>query len=373
MVKRASHGSGAGIARKWSGFPKVGTLCGSRSPDGVGSRFGLSFQQGEGIVMRRSLHVLILLWVTVWLMTSNPFARSQELNPAIHKARNLLCHNCHIGIALLESAVQSSPHDIACWEEYVYELNFSTRFYFAERASRESLRLNPDDPVLLVSRARILQPAPALDVLALLEKRPGHSEEAKRLRELVQLGLGVPRDWNDLSLYVDWAKANSRRKRWNRALAAVDEGLRKSNMPPQYDGNPELVRELLASKAELLASKAMVLVNTGKFDQAMELEKACDYLQLVIDGGYDGIGDNLLDLNRPDLAIRSFGGKTPEKQDNREKDEQRMVLACAYAETKDLDRAERLLRGATPRHKFSCFRRFWRRGRTSVPSSWELE
>ena len=69
----------------------------------------------------------------------------------------------------------------------------------------------------------------------------------------------------------------------------------------------------------------------------MELQKACGYFQWELAGSYCGLGDCLLKQGKPDLAIRSFGGREPQNV------ECAKVLAWAYAQTKDFTRAEKLL------------------------------
>jgi tetratricopeptide (TPR) repeat protein len=267
-----------------------------------------------------------------------------EPDELIHKARDKLYTQRNVAIHILENSVKRSPQNVAYWSEYVYALNVDGRFYFAERASRESLRIHPNDPLLLMARARILQPAPALDVLELLEKQPGHAEEARQLKELVRLGLGVPKDWDHPHLYVVWADRSMYFKRWDRAMQVLEEGLEK------VAAAKELVDRGVISEHHgyadpayaraLRERKAMALVMTGKLDQGMEFQKASGYPQVGIDGSHKGIGDCLLDSGEPQLAVQSFGGKLPKKGEP-----QRRVLAWAYAEIGDFEMAEQLLKG----------------------------
>ena len=85
----------------------------------------------------------------------------------------------NVGIWILEDAVKHSPHNVHYWAALVDTLDQEERreFYdtirpsrFAERASRDALKLNPGDPLLLVARARLLEPWAALEVLDELEK-----------------------------------------------------------------------------------------------------------------------------------------------------------------------------------------------------------
>ena len=193
--------------------------------------------------------------------------------------------------------------------------------YFADRASREALRLNPNNPKLLVARARVLKRGPALDVLDELEKLPGHADEARRLKEIVALYLPIPYQPalpGDCAVVVDRLVYVGKS---DRAAVVVGEGLAKA---------PD-------SKA-LLARKAMLLALAGKLDESMELQKRCGYLQVDWEMWYQGLGDCLLFKGRPDLAIQSFGGNDPKKV------EHRRILACAVRQTKDFARAEKLLK-----------------------------
>ena len=82
--------------------------------------------------------------------------------------------------------------------------------------------------------------------------------------------------------------------RIDRALEVVDEGL---------SSTPRTVNSWRL--------RAMVLALQGKFDEAMEVQKACGYCQLEIDS-YSGLGDCLLKQGKPDLALRSFGDRQPQ-------------------------------------------------------------
>ena len=113
----------------------------------------------------------------------------------------------NVGIWILEDAVKRSPHNVHYWAALIDALDQEEQhqFYdtirpsrFAERASRDALKLNPGDPLLLVARARLLEPWAALKVLDELEKAPGHAREAQRLKEILRLGFPIPDDREDL-------------------------------------------------------------------------------------------------------------------------------------------------------------------------------
>lgn len=180
--------------------------------------------------MGRTSEILICLGLSGVLiaLTVDSRAVEPEADELICQAREKLYTQRRIAIQILENAVERSPENVAYWAEYVYALKVDGRFYFAERASRESLRMHPNDPQLLVARARILQPAPALDVLEILGQQPGRAEEARQLKELVRCGLGVPKDWDHPALYCSWADRNMYFKRWDRVMQLLDEGLNKA-------------------------------------------------------------------------------------------------------------------------------------------------
>jgi hypothetical protein len=84
----------------------------------------------------------------------------------------------------------------------------------------------------------------------------------------------------------------------------------------------------------------MALVMTGKLDQGMQLQETLGYPQVEIDGSYKGIGDCLLDLGEPKLAVQSFGGRRPKRGES-----QRRVLAWAHVQCGEFETAEKLLKG----------------------------
>ncbi len=241
----------------------------------------------------------------------------------------------YYGVPILEDAVRHSPHNVYYWAALVDALSNEERASFpfndhagrfAERASREALKLNPGDPLLLVARARLFEPSAAIDVLDELERVPGHAHEAKALQEILRLGLLFPELREDLMIPERAIKLIGF-GRIDRALEVVDEGLSST-----------------AKDCKLLALRAMVLALQGKFDEAMEVQKACGYCQLEIDS-YSGLGDCLLKQGKPDLALRSFGDRQPQSANAAK------VLAWACAETKDFARAEALLQDDAPWRK----------------------
>ena len=77
----------------------------------------------------------------------------------------------YYGVPILEDAVRHSPHNVYYWAALVDALSNEERASFpfndhagrfAERASREALKLNPGDPLLLVARAGCSSPAQRL-------------------------------------------------------------------------------------------------------------------------------------------------------------------------------------------------------------------
>ena len=163
-----------------------------------------------------------------------------------------------------------------------------------------------------------------LDVLDELEKVPGHAHEAQRLKEILRLGFHIPDNREDL-MVADRASELIGLDRSARALEVLDEGL---SATPKDN--------------KLLALKAMALALQGKFEQAMELQKACGHFQLELAGSYCGLGDCLLKQGKPDLAIRSFGGREPHNV------ECAKVMAWAYAQTEDFALRREAVAGRRP-------------------------
>ncbi len=225
----------------------------------------------------------------------------------------------------MENAVERSPENVDCWAELVFALSVDSKPYFADRASREALRLHPNNPKLLVARARILERGAALDVLAELEKLPGHAEEAWRLKEVVALGFRIPEPpsllWGTPELVDRLAYA----EKLDRAAEVVEEGLTKTPDSPQ-----------------LLARKAMILALAGRFDEALDLQSRSGYQQIDWAKQCEGLGECLLSKARPELAVKSFGKTDPSDV------EHRRILAWACTQTKDFARAEKLLEPAEP-------------------------
>ena len=244
---------------------------------------------------------LIVVWPLLTCVTVGGSACGGEIwdwgndvsDKVLLQARQHLWRSRDTSLHILENAVRKFPNNVAYWAELIHTLSVNSDYYFAERASREALRLNPGVPKLLVARARLLKPSPALDVLDVLEKVPGNAEEARRLKEILRLGFPIPENRNDY-VYEGRAASLIYLKRLDRALEVLDEGLSKSPV----DRN-------------LLALKAIVVALQGQFDKCMELQKASGYLQVEIDGSYWGLGDCLLQQGRPALTIQSFGGNEP--------------------------------------------------------------
>ena len=209
-------------------------------------------------------------------------------------------------IALLRGAAGHSPRNPELWAALVRVLRVNRFDDDADRASRTALRLNPQDPLLLVERATLFPPAPALDVLAELARVPGHEEEARRLTELASLDIAVPDRWEGAAPYCQAAADRLLYLgRVDRAAAWIEEGLAKAPGGGEPDAQAEGVRR------ELRSRKAIVLALQGHYAEAMKLQEQCGFPQARIEGKYAGLGDVLLVKKQPDLAIASFGPGRP--------------------------------------------------------------
>ena len=264
-----------------------------------------------------------VLWPCLALCAQALMAAGTD-DQVIQQARGLLYHDRNKALLILEDAVRREPQRPKLWAELIYGLDVDGQYYFAERASRTALRLHPAHPRLLVARARVLEPSPALEVLARLEKVKGHEEEARQLQELVRLGLGVPNPSLDGARALEaWAGGWFDRLlitgRRERAREVITEGLVKR-----------------PTDRQLIARKAMVLALLRRFDEAMTLQEACGFLHVDV-GQYKGIADCLLLKGKPRLAIQSFGRAAPTNPVHRS------ILAYAHSEAGNRAEAERLL------------------------------
>jgi len=117
--------------------------------------------------------------VALFIVAIGPSDAAATEDAAIGEANRLLYTNRQHALMLLEEAADRSPRDVNVWAELIHALEVDSANAFAERASRTALRLNPDDPALLLARARILRAGPALDVLTKLGHLPGASRRRR--------------------------------------------------------------------------------------------------------------------------------------------------------------------------------------------------
>jgi tetratricopeptide (TPR) repeat protein len=240
---------------------------------------------------------------------------------------------------LLRIAVKNNPHDIQLSAALIHVVGGDE----ADEVSRTALALNPGNPELLLARAKALRPSPALDVLAQLRQIPGHQVEADRLIERLSLGLTIPSAYELAQVYTysQWADRLLYEGKLDRAAAVVDEGIAKL-----ASGDRD-------ARISLLGRRAILLALQKHFDDAMKIQKSFGFPQIEIQGKYVGLADVMLLMNQPALAIASFGGQSPppsydpEIRNSPDLDYHRRsvlrILAWAYAETGDVDRAEAIL------------------------------
>jgi tetratricopeptide (TPR) repeat protein len=275
------------------------------------------------------------LALTLWLVILGPLpaddrSSSSGTAPAkdpIAAARESLWTNRDASIETLERAVRDEPKRVNYWVELVAALELEHQHFVACCTSRAALEANPGSPELLLARAGVLAPSPALDVLADFARIPGHEEEARDASEMVSFNLGLPEPWFQ-KFHAAWAAKLIAAGQWKRADEIVKRGM-----------------ALYGDDRNLYACQAMVLAERGEYNlaigaQAMswaEQRPPCQYCQ------YWGVGDLLLDRGKPELAIKSFGGFA-----DRRGGQNGLVLAEALLQTGDNERAETVLKNCDP-------------------------
>jgi hypothetical protein len=197
----------------------------------------------------------------------------------------------------------------------------------AEWALQTAIARHPGDPLLLLQKAALRAPHAAYPVLEELGRIPGWESRAREYVELLRLGLRFPDNGTFSDSYYTgegWWSRLVGETRIRRALEIVEEGLRRKS-----------------GDRELLARRALTLALLGRDDEAMKDQESSGWLQ-VQGGRFAGIGDAWLLLGKPDLALKSYGGKVPSEG------RPRMVYALLLSRQGNLDAAEKLLDRSRP-------------------------
>ena len=197
---------------------------------------------------------------------------------------------------LVEEVVKEHPENVEYWVELVRRLGAGSNDLLGDCASRESLRVHPNAPELLLVRASIRSRIEAFQLLDKLAAIPGHENEAADGKELLSLGLRVPASWDAsdflCSECAQWVSRLIAIERWNRAEEVLQQSLRDF---PKDTG--------------LAACRALILAHNGQYEEAVSAAPARDPSLEKPGykiGKYRGLGDLLLLKGQPRLAIKVF-------------------------------------------------------------------
>jgi hypothetical protein len=270
-----------------------------------------------------------LLLVLVALSPAFAWGQDDEVvENIIKEAEHCLYTARQRSLYVLEQAVLERPERPELWEELIYVLDVDSKDFFAERASRTALKYHPGNPQLLMARARILEPSPALGVLGQLSEVAGYKEEARLRREMVELGIPGPRTpVKATSPSPEWIDRLVAAGRYERALAVTEHGLQFS-----------------PGDKHLLGRKAIVLCLLDRYQDAMAANKLAGGVHLWENsqGSYSGIPyrgmtDCLVLKKQWKLAVESLAGTQPKDS------YRRLGLGLALLRTGKPKEAERLL------------------------------
>ena len=229
----------------------------------------------------------------------------------------------------LEAVVLGGEGGAEAWAALIKAYRFGiTRTVkpIAQWALHTALARHPGDPRLLLQKAHLIAPHASYPILEELGRIPGWETRARRISELRHIG-GTPedgvlgdRDYTESGLWSRLLEDDL----VSRALEFAEEGLRR-----------------LPGNRVLLARRALALALLGRDEEAMRDQEASGWLQ-VEGGRFAGIADAWICLGKPDLAFRSYGGRTPADGNAR------LVHAIVLARRGDLAGAEKLLRQDDP-------------------------
>jgi hypothetical protein len=269
----------------------------------------------------RSKFVPILIGVAALLTTGSPLsaqntqpnARNTEVGAPLAAADAFLWTERYRSIEILEDAVKKNPKRTDYWVALLNALQIDSRKFIARCTARAALQANPNSPELIIARARVLEPAAAIDVLDELAKLSGHQQEAREIQERISLDAGVPAPNEQLASSV-WAWQLIRHQQWQRAEEIVKRGLAAN-----------------ANDEALWACQATILAHKGEFSAALEAQKK---------GSAPGyIGEILLENEKPEMALESFTGFKPRGFN----DSIDLIYAEALLQNSKFDEAEKVL------------------------------
>lgn len=261
----------------------------------------------------------------VGLLEGAESSADDEILKAVHKHLYTAREDA---IRLLEGELKQDPGNLTRWVSLIYALNVNGEKDFAERAARLSLQTHPDNPELLIARAKVLGEEGAWDQLDDLGKRPGLEARSVRLKELLGLQL--------LGNYDERQSPEARARFqgvWAQRL--LERGL--------FENVPKVVFEGLTIQPEeptLLALLPVAHALAERYDEALQEHAKQDFQQKRC-GQFVCLGDCMLFKRQPKRAIASFNGKTPDDAALRN------ILAIAHARLGDYGQAEELV-GKSP-------------------------
>ncbi len=234
-------------------------------------------------------------------------------------------------IEFLETAVLKAPERADYWAALVSLLSETA----LDRGlitcyTQAALHAHPDSLEVHWARLRCLRPEVALDELSALAAREPDKQKLRDAREILEMSLRLPRDWQTGQFYEEWAVKCLAFQNHESAARAAKRGL-----------------ELLPKSKLLRTVEATAFVHQEKYELAFAALNQAKFEQALNNGKllFPTVGDLLLSKKQPEWAVRAFG---PKPDEDLVRGRQGLVLAQALLQSNKLERAEEVFSQTDP-------------------------
>jgi tetratricopeptide (TPR) repeat protein len=272
-----------------------------------------------------------LFVISALLLATPSLARGDEL---LDTAWKLLARSqSEPALELLESAVLEEPERAEYWAALLNILSESSvDRYLVTCYVNAALKAHPDSLEIHWARLRCLHPTVALDELETLAAREPDKQKLSDAREILEMRLRLPRNWQQASFYEGWAMQCLEFERWDAAARVAKLGL------------------ALNPKAKQLRTiEARVFLQQGKYELAYAALNQAEFQQALkfkhVQARFPTIGDELLAKQQPEWAVQAFGPKPDEAIVH---SREGLVLAQALLQAGKLERAEEVFSQTEP-------------------------
>ena len=226
-------------------------------------------------------------------------------------------------IEYLETAILKAPERADYWAALIHVLSETA----LDRGlvacySQAALHAHPASLDVHWARLRCLRPDVALDELTALAAREPDKQKLSDAREILEMGLRLPRDWQDGKFYEEWALKCLAFQNYESAARVAKRGL-----------------ELLPKSKLLRTIEATAFVHQEKYELAFAALNQAKFEQALNNGKllFPTVGDLLLSKKQPAWAVRAFG---PNPDEDLVRGRQGLVLAQALLQSNKLEQAE---------------------------------